>query len=423
MFLEKIETKTSMPPRHRKLSFTTILTTQVIVIAAFGMAFARSSQHEGGLRRGGNPLAGRGATADVPIAREAPLRVPGLYDAPELVSDAELAAVLKQVRPKFKQNHLKPNYVEHALRIWGVDATFADPEVMSGVQMQEFLTDHAKYLASWGEKIDPLLMENEAGVSIRWGKSEGASVHHDHWLACLTEAGIRLDEPVFVPSHRQKSIRDVLQQSLRDFRVDERETEWSALAFGLWLPPVRSWQTNDGRELSFDLLARRLLRGLKSQGVCHGTHRLYSMMLLVRLDDEFHILSPEIRGDILAHLGRIRDILKESQFADGHWPSNWPDGAAAVKAPIEDEQFRQVIATGHHLEWLAIAPEELHPPREQIHKAARWLIKTTTEQSEQAILEKYTFYSHVGGALALWRQTRPADFWRTWEAAHPEPAK
>jgi hypothetical protein len=356
----------------------------------------------------------------VPVARDVPLRVPGLYNAPELVSDAELAAVLKQVRPKFGPKNLKPNYVEHALRIWGVDATFADPEVMSGRQMQEFLTDHGKYLASWGEKIEPLLLEKEDGVSIRWGKSEGGSVHHDHWLACLTEAGVRLDEPVYMPSSRQKNIRDVLQQALLDFRVDERETEWSALAFGLWLPPVRNWQSTDGREMSFDLLARRLLRGKLTLGVCHGTHRLYSMMLLVRLDDDFKILSPEIRSEILAHLGRVRELLKESQFEDGHWPSNWPEGAEAVKKPIEDELYRQVIATGHHLEWLAIAPEELHPPREQVHKAARWVIKTTTEQSASAILEKYTFYSHVGGALALWRQTRAADFWRDWEAAHAD---
>ena len=88
--------------------------------------------------------------------------------------------------------------------------------------------------------------------------------------------------------------------------------------------------------------------------------------------------------------------------------------------PIDDPLFKKVIATGHHLEWLAIAPKELHPPREMILKAADWVIKTTTEQTDKEIGERYTFFSHVGNALALWRKTHPADFWMKWQAEHPE---
>ena len=79
-----------------------------------------------------------------------------------------------------------------------------------------------------------------------------------------------------------------------------------------------------------------------------------------------------------------------------------------------------VIATGHHLEWLAIAPEDLHPPREQIDRAAQWIIQTTKEQSADDIFRRYTFFSHIGNALALWRGTHPADFWMDWQAKNPE---
>jgi hypothetical protein len=82
-----------------------------------------------------------------------------------------------------------------------------------------------------------------------------------------------------------------------------------------------------------------------------------------------------------------------------------------------------VIATGHHLEWLAIAPEMLHPPREQIRKAAKWIIQDTLQQSDETLSEHYTFYSHVGNALALWRKTRPADFWQRWRETHPYQAE
>lgn len=392
---------------------------QAIFVLMCGLSFARAAVGPVPL----TPPAPLGRSASQPVVaieRDVPLRVKPLYNDEQLISDTELAAVLRQVQPRFAAKHLKPNYVEHALRIWGVDATFRDPGVLSGVQLRDVLVDHARYLASWGNDVEPLLIETAGGVAIRWGSQEGASVHHDHWLACLTEAGVNLHEPVFTPNQHTKTINDALQQALRDFRLDEREFEWSALAFGLWLPPVKSWQTADGRTVSFDMLAQRLLRGHMRVGVCHGTHRLYSMMVLVRLDDEFRILSPDVRNQILTHLKHVRQLLIDSQFADGHWPSNWQEGAKAVKTPTNDPLFKKVIATGHHLEWLAIAPEELHPPRESIRKAARWTIDTAIAQKPDEILGFYTFFSHVGGALALWRNTRASEFWHAWERRHPE---
>lgn len=161
------------------------------------------------------------------------------------------------------------------------------------------------------------------------------------------------------------------------------------------------------------------MRGHKQIGVCSGTHRVYSLMLLIRLDDEFDILSDAARERSSAHLERVRDLLIESQWDDGRWPSNWPDGADAAANPIEEELYKQVVATGHHLEWLAIAPRDLHPPEEQIRKAMRWLIDTTTARTATEIMPDYTYYSHVGSALALWRNTHPATFWREWQATHP----
>lgn len=388
---------------------------QFTVILAFGLSIARGSLSQGPA----GSVPGTVSTG-VRVEREYPLRIAPLYDDASVVSDEELAAVLKQVRPKFPEKNLKPNFIEHALRIWGVDAVFQEKGVLSGLQMKEFLTNHGKYLASWGTSAQPLLIDTQVGVSIRWGgHEEGGSVHHDHWLACLTEAGVAREEKIFTPAHRIRTIDDALQQGLLDFHVDERETEWSALGFGLWLPPAKSWRTADGRTVTFDTLAQRLLRGALRFGVCNGTHRLYSLTALVRLDDEYHILSPEVRAEIMAHLHYVRELIVASQYEDGHWGSNWQDGADALKNPAADPMYKKVINTGHHLEWLAIAPEELHPPREQIRKAARWIIDTTVAQKPEDMQQFYTFFSHVGGALSLWRNTHPAAFYREWERTHP----
>ncbi|HUQ68069.1 MAG TPA: hypothetical protein VM165_01015 [Planctomycetaceae bacterium] len=401
----------------RRVSGATVLAAQVMLVGAVIVSYAVAT-----------PAVQREVRTEIKLPtspprvsppRLTPLVIAPLYDDPEVVSDRELADVLAKVQPRFTPAKLKPNFVEHALRTWSVNAKFTDPEVMSGEAMKNYLVDHGKYLASWGDKVDPLLSDQEAGVAIRWGKLDGASVHHDHWLASLTEAGVSYDEPVFTPSRRGHTIGDVLQQALWDFRVDEAETEWSALAFGLWLPPQKEWQLRDGRRVNFDLLADRLMRGDRKLGVCAGTHRVYSLMVLIRLDDEFQILSPAARDRAWKHLEGVRDAIAVSQFPDGHWPSNWPDGAEAVKKPLDEELYKKVIATGHHLEWLAIAPTELHPPRDRILKAADWVIGTTRGQSATDIIGRYTFFSHVGNSLALWRKTHPADFWRQWEADHP----
>ena len=399
-----------------RVSTKQVLVVQLIAVVALvaSLASASAVTRQQVLNKVGGPP----YSPVVSVPRETPLSVEPLYDDPEVVSDEELAAVLAKVRPKFAIEKLKSNYVEHALRMWWLNAKFHDPKVMSGEALKDHLVDHGQFLASWGDKVPPILQDHRDGVEIRWGKEECASVHHDHWLACLTEAGVNLHEPVFTPN-RRREINDVLQEALRDFRLDESEVEWSALAFGLWIAPQKTWTTRTGRELSFDLMAERLMRGHKKFGVCSGTHRVYSLMVLVRLDDDHDILSDAMHEQVMEHLRSVRDLIMASQFPDGHWPSNWSEGADAVAKPVNDELFRQVIATGHHLEWLAIAPKELHPPREQILKAADWVIKTTIEQSDSDIGQRYTFFSHVGNALALWRKTHPADFWMKWEETHP----
>lgn len=393
----------------RRFDWRFVLSVQVLTLAAFGAAFARNVPEN--VVRLNELRTGECSYPNLPVVREKGLKIAPLYDRPDLVSDTDLAAVLKQVRPKFPREKLKPNHVEHALRIWGVDATFKDPEVLSGQELKDVLLNNAKYIASWDPQMTPLLIDEAEGVAIRWGSDECASVHHDHLLACLSEAGISLHEPVYTPGS-VRTINDVLQLSIRDLQPDERETEWSTLAYALWMPEEKSWHNKEGRTLTFDLLAERLLRGKQSVGVCLGTHRIYSLVVLLRLDEEYKILSPQTRSAIRDHLLKVREELMASQYPDGHWESNWPDGKDADVSTTHDELYKQVIGTGHHLEWMALAPREYHIPDDRIAKAIQWVTKVTTDQPEDKLLERYTFFSHVGGALSLWRKTTPLEFWR-----------
>ncbi|MBT5019690.1 MAG: hypothetical protein HON04_13215, partial [Planctomicrobium sp.] len=349
----------------------TFVIVQIAVLGAFAIALLFSNaQARTALKA---KTLGIESFEPVPIPREEPYRVKPLYNRPDIVSDEALAAVLEKIQPRFSPREMKPNHIEHALRTWGVTATFQNPNAVSGQGMLEFLTDHGAYIESWGKEVRPILEEKPTGIRIRWGAETGASYHHDHWLACVTEAGASLNTPVYGPSRRDDTLYDVVQESLRDFRLDEREVEWTAMAFGLWIAPTREWVGSGGREYSFDLIAERLLRGHKNLGVCSGTHRVYSLMLLLRLDEEFDVLTDAMHAKVYAHMENVRDLIIASQFPDGSWPGNWPDGKDAVDNPIEEELYKKIISTGHQLEWLSIAPPALQPPEEQVRKAVDWI--------------------------------------------------
>jgi len=361
---------------------------------------------------------------DIALKSEHAATVEPLYNDAEVVSDEDLAAVLKKILPRFSRDHLRPNLVEHAMRTWGSEIEFSNPDIISGPQMKEFLTDMARFVDSWGENAIPLMTAKDDGIHVRYAEGSSSSVHHDHTLAAITEAGLALDDSVFTTA-REMHVRNIVTEALRDFRLDERETEWSAMSFTLWLAQQKTttWHNGEGRRITFDMLAARLMRNHKYDGVCLGTHRVYSLMLLVRLDDvnDGQLITPATRTQIMAYLTSVRDLITGSQRPDGAWPANWTDGAEwEAKADPSEKISRRVIATGHHLEWLSIAPIELHPPREQILKAADWLVANVEKTPQDEIDSNYTFYSHVGKALANWRHTSPAAFWPQWRIGHPD---
>ena len=46
-----------------------------------------------------------------------------------------------------------------------------------------------------------------------------------------------------------------------------------------------------------------------------------------------------------------------------------------------------------------------------IIKVARWVVQNVREAPQDVIDANYTFYSHVGNRLSLWRNTSPTQFW------------
>ncbi len=370
----------------------------VIFVAAFAGVSGRFSQ----LRK----------ERELPPVRTTPLTVEPGYDYEVVVSDEQLRRVLTKLVPRDYGAETRINNVDHALRFWGKEATFEDPKLLSGEEMRRLLVDYEQFTAKYGTEKPPLLMDQEPGVRVRVQEGTTTSSHVDHTLATLAEVGTPLTFPIRTPA-RQTTFGEILRQSLRDFSLNQIEYEWSGLSYVLFLPPNKSWVTSEGQQVSFDLLAKRIMRQDMPQGVCYGNHRLFTLAIFLRvdqLDPATPILSPECRQEILEYLDGITALLVRHQHPDGFWNVDWPFEAADSSEPSDregDSLERRILVTGHALEWWAMAPRELHPPRPVLVAAGQWLVKSIDGLTEDQTKSYYTFLTHAGRALTLWRGKHP----------------
>src|SRR5262245_19998338 len=114
-----------MSPALSRRYLKLFITVQLTMLITFSVSFARNSFETS--RQFQQFAEGRSDYPPLRITRDTPLRIAPLYDDPDLTSDEDLAGVLRQVMPRFPAQRMKPNYVEHALRIWSVSAEFRDP--------------------------------------------------------------------------------------------------------------------------------------------------------------------------------------------------------------------------------------------------------------------------------------------------------
>ena len=343
----------------------------------------------------------------LPQLRLNPLKVTPLYDRPNIVSDEDLSRVLYRLRPQFRGKDPRINHVDHALRFWGIEATFEDSKSLSGIEMRDILLDHRSFDKVWGAETKPLLVQNQYGIKPRVQQGLATSSHEDHTLATLAEVGTPADYPV-VTVEGETTLAALIQETLSSFSLNQLEYEWSTLVFALYLQDSHDWMTTEGQFVNFDLIAERIMRQQPTKGVCYGNHRLHALVMLLRVDDQAPILTEQGREKIILYLKNITRLLVKTQADEGYWDKNWDGRELDLSSEKKfAPRSRRILATGHAMEWWALAPEEVLPPQETLQKAGHWLINSIKEMPESEIKSSYTFLSHAGRALALWRGKFP----------------
>ena len=353
----------------------------------------------------------------LPPIRERAIRLEPLYDHPWMASDEQVEATLRKLFPRLRGAEPRMNHVDHAYRIWGSSAVFDDPEALSGQEMLEILLDDRRFSQLWPRSPGFLEQNKEGRWTIRTKEGVATSSHTDHTLASLSETGISRDHPV-ITSAGQTTFAELVETSLSEFSLDQMEYEWSILAYTLFLPPTTTWVTSEGQQVTFDLLAERVMREMVPNGVCFGHHRMSALIAMLRVDAEVTpILSPSTRDKIIRVLTVVSRQLVRTQHAYGYWDGGWIGTKRQVdegeEAIAGGELRDRIIATGHILEWLAFAPEEVHPPREVLVRASQWMIRAIEQLEVDEIKEQYAFATHGANAVALWRKTTPVEFMRT----------
>jgi hypothetical protein len=347
------------------------------------------------------------SSGTLPALQNEPFALRPQFDYPCVVTDQQLAAVLHKLRPRLRHQQPKINHVDHALRFWGLDARFADPQCVSGLQMQQLLLDHRCFAAVWGKTTPALLKHEDKGVGVRVQEGGASSSHVDHTLASLAEAGTALDHSVIAP-FGETTVHAMLRRSLLQFSLNQPEYEWTIMALALYAPKAQTWCSREGQRISYDRLAQRIMRERLGRGCCYGNHRLYTLTVLLRIDDQQPIFSDQVRMHVNEHLAEATRRLIATQSPTGYWDECWAGYDVRSEPDDLSPLSRRLLATGHALEWWAMAPRHLHPPREVLVRAGQWLASSVGDMNEETIRDNYTFLTHVGRSLALWRGDFPA---------------
>jgi hypothetical protein len=369
----------------------------------------------------GSELIGRSAwsrkSTDAPTwdvlrsrVRSSPIQVPVHGDFAAFVPHAELCSLLLALTPCW--NAFKTSLVTHALRLWGSDArfrveifprNFASP-VYDGSELRRLLAD-SEYFCQKFPAEPPLMVRTPYGVRHRYtsagfGNHIGVLGHVDEVLCVFAETSMAADAPLILMDGASQ-VRDLVVASAAHLDL-RQELPWTVEGLARYLAPLSQWTNRFGQICSFDDIAATILALPLGEGPCLGTHDLYCLVILLGIDKQYRILSSSSRAAVEARMGRVAALLESSQSKAGLWLDNWHEGKpSSFDAKNDDDLMGAVTATGHHLEWIAIAPSTYRPTDRYIASAIHAVLKMIEDWSVFRNESYYAPLSHLARALCM----------------------
>ena len=398
----------------------------VVVAAAAGrgawLTFAPAADTSQGDRR-------RLEVTQVP-RREQPLDITPHGAYRDMLTDEELGPIVASVEPSWTGPSM--GYIVHSLRLWGADATFGPswqfpgqpPHYLYPAPTQlKILLDHSEFERAFVRNfaMPTFLDEGEVGVSVLTGSDTdiGANqgqYHVDKVLQVLAEIGIPASTRVVPRSRsgrtRDWTIHDILNESLWKYSPYQ-EPEFTISAYARWLRPGATWENRFGVRYRLDDVVDRLLEPGKTGGACVGLHVMYALASVLRAHRVEPVISDATAERVAARLRRISQQLTDVQRSDGSWSLDWngpfhrpPDNTDWY---LDVPPYPEIYMTGHHLEWIALAPPEVGPSREVVRRAVDYLKTRITAMPLPFFYnpDVYPLGTHAARALCLIRGVAP----------------
>lgn len=356
------------------------------------------------------------SSTQVQVSQTVPWPVLPRYDVKQVATDAQLAAVMDRLQPAVADRIT--NNIVHALRLWGPAARFDAADNLSGAEMLDYLLDDAVFQQISSGSQPLFFLDENGSLQVRAWEHDyehriSSSYHTNDILATFGESGVPLETEI-ITRQGASSVGDLLNSALLDFHISQFEYEWSAISYARYAYPLKKWRNKYGEVIRLNDLVNELIRHPLPNGPCNGLHRLEAMAVLYRIaeqSEESDALPVWTRRRMVHHMTQISGLLVQSQSSDGYWTRRWPEGAVADTDDLAS-LYDRVLVTGHHLEWLALAPQEAQPPRENVVRAAQWLIRVILEADEAELNKNYALLTHSARALCLWRSQDPYQAWR-----------
>jgi len=289
----------------------------------------------------------------------------------------------------------------HMMHLRGPDAELTIGESRKGVNLLRVISsdrESRKYLGQ------PFAIPVRTGVRFPTVPADhrlataGDESHRDQGLACLAQLGLPLSHPLQVDG-LPYALKDVLQDSLANFDMHQKELEWTGMAYALYLPPLRQWRNRFGQSFSFDDLTKELLGRSLLHSPCGGSHRLIMLTTLHRLDKQHPILSAKVRIELDQFLKKAVEQAISTQRPDGGWPSTWTFGLIPDKNPrnwsLKDSSDTDVMIAGHVVEWFFNLDRELQPSKKTFETALGLIRSRVSSLEEREFLSNFCPYSHA----------------------------
>jgi hypothetical protein len=296
----------------------------------------------------------------------------------------------------------------HLIRLWMSPAARSEKNAAEARRLISVLLDTKRFQEEYRTPF-PFLVRTRYGARFAekdlFPRAEDGQFRESHvglTLSVLGEIGVSASTPIQT-EQGPNTLHDVVNDLVANFSSD-MEQDWPTVALAFYLPRAREWQNKFGEAFSFDGQVEKLAsRPLGKGSSCAGTHTLYTLATLLNIDAQVQILSNGSRLKARQVLETARTQLEQSQLASGSWGVTWADGAAERHSYAEWSwnRTREVLVTGHHLDWMTIVPEELRVRPASLERAVEFVARQTSACDRAMFSRNVCPFTHGPRAIAL----------------------